>query len=60
MFFVDLYMQTLSLLIMTTRDVNDAELLMPSRDFHFRKKNEPVPSRDSSQASPSRVDILGY
>ena len=41
MFFVDLYMQTLSLLIMTTRDVNDAELLMPSRDFYFRKKNEP-------------------
>ena len=24
----------------STSDVNDAELLMPSRDFHFRKKNE--------------------
>ena len=26
MFFVDLYMKTLSLLIMTTRDVNDAAI----------------------------------
>ena len=38
--------------IVVTSDVNDAELLMPSRDFlflmpsrdfHFRKKNEPEP-----------------
>ena len=49
------------------RDVNDAELLMPSRDywflmprrdFHFRNKNEPMPSRDSSQTSPSRAETL--
>ena len=54
-------------LLVLTRDVNDAELLMPSRDywylmpsrdFHFRKKNEPRPSRDSSQPSPSRTDTL--
>ena len=42
-----------------TSDVNDAELLMPSRDFHFWKKNEPEPSQDSSQTSPSRVETLG-
>ena len=41
-----------------TRDINDAELLMPSRDFHFRKKYEPMPSRDSSQTSPSRTETL--
>ena len=37
---------------------DDAEILMPSRDFHFRKKNKPEPSRDYSQTSPSRVNTL--
>ena len=50
-----------------TSDVNDAELLMPSRDFwfliwgrdfHFREKNEPEPSRDSIQTSPSRIETF--
>ena len=27
---------------------------MPRRDFNFRKKNEPEPIFDSSQASPSQ------
>ena len=54
-------------LLVVTRDVNDAELLMPSRDywflmpsrdFHFRKKNEPMPSRDFSKTSPSRTETL--
>ena len=54
--------------IVYTRDINDAELLMPSRDywflmpsrdFHFRRKNETRPSRDSNKTCPSRVDTLG-
>ena len=48
-----------------TSDVNDAELLMPSREFwllmpsrdFFGKKT--TLSRDSRQASASRVDTLG-
>ena len=43
------------------RDVNYAEqrllVLMPSRDFHFRKKKT-SPNRDSSQMSPSRVETF--
>ena len=55
------------ILLVQTRDVNDAELLMPnqdywflmpSRDFHFRKNNEPRPNRDSSKTSPNRTETL--
>ena len=48
--------------------VNDAELLMPILSFSVYKKraraeprlkpNEPEPSRDSSQMSPSRDEII--
>ena len=41
-----------------TSNVNDYELLMPSGYYHFWKKNEPRPSRDSSQMTPSRTDTL--
>ena len=61
------YIHTYIVYYIHTRDVNDAELfmpsrdywfLMPSRDFHLRNKNEPMPSRDSSKTSPSRTETL--
>ena len=48
-----------------TSDVNDAELLMPrllvfnaEPRISFSEKNEPEPSRDPSQTSPSRTETL--
>ena len=42
--------------LVISSDVNDADLLMPSRDFHFRKKN--IPSRTETLAKRARAEPI--
>ena len=46
-----------SVVCVYTSDVNDAELLMPSRDFHFQKKKKRA--RAETLAKRARAETLG-